>query len=366
MIQCRTVDPILIRTHGDLIFLEEGKARALADLGKVTYDGHSPLARTHVLGLVDAAQPQAPTEGPRPPAPKQETVHYLERTRWMTHRAGRVRPRVLWVQDRSKLGGAELSNDTVVAVGESLGYDIATVSPGWFQQGLFAEADFAVVNNIHEFNANQFYSLQQLFFEQCLPFVKYEHDYRELKRLNVSRALFQRARLCVFLSPAHYAGHLAEITIGEHLELPLAIDTDFYQRRKTDAARDDKTVVPTPHKCGVELEAFMASRPDKEYILVGTRGDVHTPKGVTVTGIPSQSPEGMRKLFSEHALVVHLPSQRWAGERVVLEAQCCGAEVVMNENVGHASWKDSERDRKALETAPYTFWEKVGAACISP
>lgn len=360
MIKCRPIDPILIRTHGDLIFLEAGKARALADAGKVTYEGHKPMAFASMMGMAPEAIPVVKVD----PKRAQPVECYLQRSGWRPHRAGKHQPRVLWIQDRSKLGGAELSNDTVVRVGESLGFDIVSVSPPYFPQHLFNEADFAIVNNVHEFNADQAKAIQLLLFESRLPYVKYEHDLRELKRLNIARPLFSRARLSVFISPAHCRWHKEAIDIGAHTELPLAIDTDFYQRLPSDAVRDDKTVVPTPHKCGMELNAFIATRIDKEYLLIGDRGGLVIPKGAKVTGLPAQSPEKMRQLFAEHALVVHLPERCWAGERVVLEAVCCGAETVTNGNVGHASWNPMP-DRAALAKAPYMFWSQVEAACTS-
>lgn len=361
MIQCKPIDRNMILSHGDSVFLEEGKARALADLGKVTYDGYTPLARIlreqppTAERVPGAATPPCGLTDTRPPAPGS----YLTRSTWAPHRAGACTPRVLWVQDRSKLGGAEMSNDTVVAVGEALGFDVISLCPGHFVEALIAEADIAILNNIHEFRGEQFYALLAMCHERRLPYVKYEHDYRELGRENISRALFQRARLAVFLSPRHAEKHAAALgPIENMIVLPLAVDTDFYTPGK-DARAD--VLVPSPKKCGAELEACMVKNPEPTYTLVGPNS-ISAPKGVKVVGVPAQSAEGMRSLYRKASLVVHLPEKEWAGERVVLEALLCGARVSTNERVGHASWPVLP-DRAALRSAPYRFWEAV-SKCI--
>jgi len=255
-----------------------------------------------------------------------------------------------------------MSNDVVVAVGESLGYDIVGVQPGHFPEALFDTADFMVLNNIHEFAPEQFYKLQYLCAERRLPWVKYEHDYRELKRLNVSGLFFQRAQLCVFLSPRHKALHVAQTGELRAIELPLALDVDAVLRAARGVERDSTLVViPTPRKCGAELQKYIKANPDFHYTLVGP-SDISL-QGVKGEAIPKQSPEALWKLFAQAQFVVHLPENEWAGERVVLEAKLCGAVTVTNDRVGHSSW-GAVPGADALRRAPYEFWREVEKACM--
>jgi len=255
-----------------------------------------------------------------------------------------------------------MSNDVVVAVGESLGYDIVGAQPGHFPEALFDTADFMVLNNIHEFAPEQFYKLQYLCAERRLPWVKYEHDYRELKRLNVSGLFFQRAQLCVFLSPRHKALHIVQTGELRAIELPLALDVDAILRAARGVERDSTlVVVPTPRKCGAELQKYIKAHPDFHYTLVGP-SDISL-QGVRGEAIPKQSPEALWKLFAQAQFVVHLPENEWAGERVVLEAKLCGAVTVTNDRVGHASW-GAVPGADALRRAPYEFWREVEKACM--
>lgn len=362
IVKCKPLDRNLILSHGDELFLEEGKARALADIGKVSYEGYEPLARvlkTETRTAPGVTAPSRRTTDARPPAPGS----YLKRDAWAPSHHGHILKRILWVQDRSKLGGAELSNDTVVAVGERLGFDIIGVCPGYFPGHLFATANCAILNNLFQFSGEQLRRLLALCFEDRLPFIKYDHDYRELGRLNIARSLFQRARLAVFISPRHHAQFVEALgPVTSHVILPLAVDVDTFTPGKADRP-ENSALIPTPQKCGADLRKFMETvGKDYAYTIVGNSHGLSIPSGVKASGAPEQSQEGMRDLYRRHHFVVHLPEKPWAGERVVLEASLCDATVVMNDNVGHKSWERFP-SRTDIALAPYQFWKAVDS-CI--
>jgi hypothetical protein len=174
---------------------------------------------------------------------------------------------VAWIQDFKKVGGAELSNHAVVAAGEVLGYDIIGITPSLFDTRVLGQADLIVVNNFFEFSPSQLTTVRQLLHEQRVPYVKYEHDLRELRRVNISRPLFRDASLVVFISPAHqkvYEKSLGWEATARAVSLPLAINPEDYKTAHGVKREPGLTLVPTPQKMNPhDLEAYIGRNPDR-------------------------------------------------------------------------------------------------------
>lgn len=270
--------------------------------------------------------------------------------------------RVAWIQDNSRPhGGAETSNRCVVSVGESLGFDIVGVTPQHFHWEILEECDVAIVNNFFQFDQQQMRIVLDALWNRKKPYVKYEHDSREIGRHPFAARLFGESVMNVFLSPAHLANHKARLGVGG-IALPLAIQTDLFRPVPGVARVSGKTLIVggwnKGGKTAVSLQKFMAENHSLSYSSVG-----FSVPGVTEV-LPHRQLKEMPALYSSAEWLVHYPDIVCAGERVVFEAALCGVpKIVMNDNVGHKSWNrdlsDTEGLRDWLHQAPFDFWKAV-------
>jgi hypothetical protein len=271
--------------------------------------------------------------------------------------------RIAWVQDNriDWQGGAELSARQVVTVGERCGFHIEVVTPAEFAADVLANADLIVLNNLWRFSGEQMRAILAVLFERRVPYVKYEHDHRELTRPEFSRRLFEHAALNVFLSPVHRDNHREGLgATGECI--PLAIDVDAF------CPVPGVVRVPgTALVCNVRtiktwdrLKSYIVEHPEIRFSVLAANDVI---QGRNVKTISPVLPEKMPALYSAHEFLVHLPDAWCAGERVLLEAALCGCRIVANERAGHTSWgwdlSDTEALRERLIDAPYEFWRLV-------
>jgi len=345
MVECRPLSERMKHLL-PVAYLPEQKARELADLGDVEIVGE------------EASKTETPT-------PIQVDIGYLKRDRFSKYRQ---LTRVAWVQDMSRMGGAELSNCVVVNAGEQCGFDIIGVTPARFSEDILYTCDLIVLNNCMEFQPEQFHRLRYHLHERAIPFVKYEHDYREFKRTNVSQPFFTRSMLNVFLSPKHMERHakiFGEEIVERSAVLPLAIDTNLFTSGIGVDREEDLVLVPNYKKCGKRIDEYMLAHKEYRYAVIG---QVPQLPG-TVEHLPKVPNDQMPKYYSRCAKMLHLPVDYWAGERIYFEAALCGCTpVVDTEHVGHASWlldvSDTASLKATLDRAPYTFWREVDA-CLS-
>ncbi len=271
--------------------------------------------------------------------------------------------RIAWVQDNGIdwRGGAEFSARKVMAVGERCGFHIGMVTPADFAWDVLTNADLIVLNNLWHFSGEQMKAILSVLFERRTPYVKYEHDHREIGRPEFSRRLFAHAAANVFLSPVHRDNHREGLgATGECI--PLAIDVDAFR------PVPGVTRVPgTALVCNVRtiktwdrLTSYVAEHPEIRFTVLATADVI---KGRYVKTTPPVPAEKMPALYSAHEFLVHLPDAWCAGERVVLEAALCGCKIIANERVGHASWgwdlADAAALRERLIDAPYEFWRLI-------
>jgi hypothetical protein len=268
--------------------------------------------------------------------------------------------RVAWIQDNSRPhGGAETSNRCVVATGERLGFDIVGITPENFHPRILEECDVAVVNNFFQFEPAQVRMVLDTIWNQKKPYVKYEHDSRELGRTSFSKRLFCDSALNVFLSPAHYRNHHEKLGC-KGIVLPLAIDVETF-RPVAKVERDPRKALIVGGwrrggKTGSSLHKYIEAHRSLSFVSVG----FEFPMTQCIPHVPLRE---MPVLYSSTGWLIHLPDMVCAGERVFFEAALCGCRVVANENVGHLSWKrdlaDTDGLRAWLRQAPYDFWKAV-------
>jgi len=276
--------------------------------------------------------------------------------------------RITWVQDNGIdwRGGAEFSARQVVAIGEKCGFHVELVTPTEFAANALANADLIVLNNLWHFSGEQMRVLLAVLYERRVPYVKYEHDHRELTRPEFSRRLFEHAALSVFLSPVHRDNH-REALGAAGVCIPLAIDVDAFCPVPGVARVSGTALVCNVRtiKTWDRLKSYIAEHPEIRFTVLASTDVI---RGRNVKTVPPVLPEKMPALYSAHEFLVHLPDAWCAGERVVLEAALCGCRIVANERVGHASWEwdltDTAALRERLIDAPYEFWRLIDGILV--
>jgi len=274
--------------------------------------------------------------------------------------------RVAWVQDFLKVGGAELSCETAVRVGRALGFGVDVITgetPVEIFDKILKSARLAVINNIIGLSTPHHKVLIEHIWDKNLPYIKWEHDHRELLRPYFSRKLFHLSRMNVFLSPLHLENHMQKLSI-EGVALPLAIDPDQYQADSSVERKPNTALVCNVRnfKTWNNLQKFIRDHADWEFWILSGNGSLPV-EGGNVRRIPKVPPNEMPKLYSQVEYVVHLLDGYGAGERVVIEGALCGAKIITNERVGHASWGWEWNDRDFLSSqliqALRDFWKIV-------
>jgi len=180
--------------------------------------------------------------------------------------------RIGWVQDFSKNGGAELSNRYLVEIGEKLGYDIVGITPVNFNKQVLYNADLLIINNFFEFPIEKFNTVMDAIYEKRIPYIKYDHDHREMHRPYFSRQLFTLSKLNVFISPLHKEKtiNLLGSQINNHsICLPLSIDTEVYKQVKGIKRQKDSVIVPCYRKCKSNIFDFIKENKEKQYLIIG-------------------------------------------------------------------------------------------------
>jgi hypothetical protein len=275
-----------------------------------------------------------------------------------------AKKRVAWVQDQLSHGGAEISGNYVARIGADLGFEVRTITRDMPAQVIGQEmlrSDLAVLNNLWAFTSGQMRAILHAIYAEGLPYVKYEHDHRELYRREFSTPLFQRSRLNVFLSPAHLENHRTALGC-DGVALPLAIDVEMFRPLPGVQRKPGTALV-----CNVRnfktwngLQAYIAEHGEMSFTVLSSDPPV---RGGNVIARSMVSHEAMPALYSEYEYLVHILDGWGAGERVIFEAALCGCKIVANERVGHTSWgrdlEDTESLREWLAQAPYDFWREV-------
>jgi len=347
-VKCNILDKTWLIRHPDtLIHLELGKARRLQAAGKLEIidpveDSISHTVKTYQTKVMTA-----------------QAFGYLARDSYATKKKNKI----AWVQDYSKPhGGAEQSNSHVVSVGENLGFDIIGITPSNFNIKILKTADMIIINNFMEFPVEKFNNILSVLYEDRIPYIKYDHDLRELKRVNISKQLFSLSVKNIFISPKHldkFAEGLGE-QIREHsVCLPLSINTNLFKQLKDVKRLHNTVLVPASKKDGVNIERYMELNPKKEYFFID-QPKLQVPKMVKHEIIPFCDLDKMPEIYNTYEEMLHLPFSFWAGERLYFEALLCGCKPIVNDNVGHTSWDINPRKlKKTLEKAPYKFWKEV-------
>ena len=336
MIRCNVISKEMRRSHGPVIHLELPTALKLQRAGHIKMD--------EILDRLPG---------------KADLTSYLFRDGFLNNGGLKV----AWVQDYDKDGGAELSNYVVVAAGEKLGLDIVSVTPSGFRLDPLVGAEVIVVNNLFNFGDVNYQKILKCLYECGKPYVKYEHDHREItERKSQAARLFENSSLNVFISPRQMKNHIDAFPSIHGRVFPLAIDVKRFVPVPGIERKKNSVFVPGFDKCREETVKYIIEHPEYEYTLVGL---VDMPNNPNVKGVRKIEPDSMPNEYCRHEILLHLPTKVGGGERVIFEGALCGCRVVANENAAHTSWKefwdweDATTLREKLARAPYDFWREV-------
>jgi len=275
---------------------------------------------------------------------------------------------VAWVQDSSIRGGAEISNELVIKVGIDCGFSILVITPKAMSLRSDLEgSDLAIFNNIWAFNPSQMKIIDEFVSRGMRPYVKYEHDHRELNRPEFSKKLFANSILNVFLSPIHLENYRQVLGCGG-ICLPLAIDVDLFHLIPSVERKADSALVCNVRnfKSWKNLQAYISDHPEIAFTVLSNGGAPVYGDNVRIS--PMVPYEKMPEVYSAYQYLVHLLDGWGANERVIWEAALCGCEIVMNKMVGARSWGNEGFNvnltsgvviREWLEKAPYLFWREI-------
>lgn len=358
------IDPVLRRTRGEISvdgklirgdWFDEEKAIKGEKKGKWKTIGDAPAQKfeTKIIPAdSDFAKVQQKPDLKDPhPAPGAKRV---------------FKTQVAWIQDQLWRGGAEISGNFVAEIGRNCGFDIAMLTrdvPAKIIHDEIVKADLAVLNNLWAFSSEQIMAILKGIYSDGIPYVKYEHDHREISRPEFSIPLFRRSKLNVFLSPMHLRNYQKALGC-DGIALPLAIDTEIFKPVEGVERKAGWALVSNVRnfKSWQKLNQYIQEHPEITFVILGSDPPV---QGQNIRVRPMVPFDQMPALYSEHEFLVHILDGYGAGERVVFEAALCGCKIIMNENVGHMSWEidlgDTERLRQWLDDAPFEFWRRLEA-----
>ena len=313
------------------------------------------------LGKWKIVSPEQDKISNRTLSSEQALVHSYQESRTK----GVRKQKVAWVQDNFIVGGAELSSKLVIEVGVDCGYSIDLITPSMdlsVIEIILSQSDFIVIGNFWGFSVERAHAVLKSIYSDRKPYVKYEHDHRELDRLEFSRRLFQNSKLNVFLSPVHLKNYQKALGC-EGVALPLAIDVDLFKPVEGVKRNENTAVVCNVRnfKHWANLQKYVDDHPEIKFTVMAVDPVVC---GANVVAHEKISYEKMPEFYSGFEYVVHVLDGWGAGERVIFEGALCGCKIVANERVGHMSWAKDLANvddlRDWLTLAPYSFWKRVG------
>jgi len=243
-----------------------------------------------------------------------------------------------------------------------------------------------IINNFFFFQPEQFHFILDLIFEYGKPYIKYEHDHREIigeqARPKVARILFGHSLLNIFISPMQmqkHREHLGDL-IDPHLLLPPAIDTKRF-RVLNGVKRDPKKIVNVTgrlyeSKGFRHMLQFVISKQGEYKFEIYTKNhkDVKQvfSKLKDVKIMPPVENDYLPQVYNSAGYVIHLPRALEACGRTIAEGLLCGCEPITNVNVGIRSFKefnignkklfDIKTFRSYIEQGLFSFWRAVDTA----
>lgn len=173
--------------------------------------------------------------------------------------------------------------------------------------------------------------------------------------------LYANAALCSFLSPLHRAVHVgalgsALLPEDKCILVPPAVDTDVF--KDLGGERDIELLSYGGQSEAKGYHNIMRAFPRGSVTFIGGNSpELLKPDDGKYLGAVPQSE--MPRILNRTRNYVHLP--RWPEPfgLIVAEAALCGCELIVNDNVGAASWKLDLKNPRVYEDSCGSYWSQV-------
>jgi len=290
------------------------------------------------------------------------------------------------------LGGAEMSNQRVIEVGEKH-FDIQIFYDELKDfdktKDLIASSDAVIVSNT--FRCKYEFELFEILIGSEIPYIRWEHDYgfcakrngycfvtSKVKnccsgqRFKHFRNHFAKSRLSVFTSPKHHQYHKEVYGDAIHnvFILPPPIQTELYQQ----SLEKQKDVVCflgdlNNKKGGNDLIGFAEQNPQLKINVYGqNRLEREVPANVVLHGKVEN--HQVAEILGRSEYFFFKPVWPEPAGRVAAEAFLANCKMICNDKVGTFSYPFYPNDpKKAVEEfsrGPYIFWERFLDAVKEP
>lgn len=290
------------------------------------------------------------------------------------------------------LGGAQVEILWFSEVGRQKGHECKFITPENYSRDEVAAADLIVFNNIARFKVKEIN-----WIAKQKPFITWAHDYTlahwTLKSSEGIRpeeiafyiqhpsAITEAKKACalyllknslcnIFLSPLHAREYWKCANLKEAINLIMAspFNVDLFQDLKLD--RDIDFLFAgrlSPSKGILNLLITARSCPTKNFYFAGA-GPVERimrkNAGYNCTFLGEVPYAKMPELFSRAKFFIFLPTWNDPFAHVVVQAKLCNCSLIINQNVGAASYswfyEETEKMRKILRAIPGKGWDTIG------
>ena len=274
--------------------------------------------------------------------------------------------KIIWLADytiKEFPGGAQQTNELMVRYGRKIGYEIEYMLPPKFSISKLKKADLVIINNLIKFKSSQ---LNWIIKNK--PYVKYDHDHAAARRISRIPKLFSSSRLNIFLSPLHLQGvsKIVGHKIPKSKVIPSPINTEIFKITNKNRIKDSIFACGclVPEKGINNIIKYLNAHKEKKLFAAGWGKDKATKllsmENVTFLGFVQHNK--LPEVYNKYESFIHLPVDKEAFGRAVLEAYLCGCHLITNKIVGAMSydwdWKNYDEIKKKVKSQK-RFWEVI-------
>ena len=274
------------------------------------------------------------------------------------------KPRIGWVADfvaETHPGGAQVTNKMMVDYGQKLGHEIDYITPATGFPGGYV---LFILNNIVHFQSS---AINRIVNRE--KYARYEHDYDAAKLIRKWPGLYDRSLVNIFLSPLHLSE--TERILGGKVAgtiIPSPIDTKLFRNAEKRREKGSALLVGNivPEKGLENVLRYLGSSPETKVYVAGFNiKNEFAEKFLAhnrVEYLGKFDYQEMPEVYNRFESLIHLPKWKEPFGRVVVEAYLCGCSLIVNDNVGAASydwdWREIEGIKKKVQTRR-RFWDTI-------
>ena len=182
-----------------------------------------------------------------------------------------------------------------------------------------------------------------------------------------SKRLYAGAIKCFFLSPLHREQVMkkVELLLPNTFVIRPTINTDMFKHENTGERDIDYLyVAPLVEAKGIENVLQYLEENDAEparCVFIGACPGTVNPTEFGMQWIERAPYDQLPEIMNQAKCLIHLPSWPEPMGRIVIEAALCGCHLIVNENVGAASFDFELSDPDNYKGSIEEFWEQIKA-----